>query len=605
MGKQLCAAIFAVLSASAVMAASDGIEWTGGNLDGTVRDGFPNLLHSMRIHAGWSGVAVDGPTNLKAKAEEYGIAGLQSAFRFNSRMQWIYPEYNGFGGGVRYIQYGGVRGFPVYGGRMSHYAQFICLSDDDLAEGATVTARALEGTLRQMAMARSYSDRIVIYLPTPELVNAYRDGAKCPLVEAAERVADHYGVASVNLAQAVAAGRRPIDALKAFVAAAAEKNRAAWADPKTDCPRIKLPEKLDTGVGDRAQIVAYDTGVAKFGQDWLGWQRPPCEPFFHVLVSKSATASLELPFKGTEVGLVDVAASDMAPLEWSVDGGAWTALPPTGATDPVLRHTFCASGLKDAEHVFRLRVAGSGTARIGAFLVNGTVANPFAGMGVLARRDEMYRKMGAIRYAPPAGRFEYIPETIRRLREGGTLNLVMLGDSIVNDTSSSGFEQLLMRNWPKCKIRKTTSVRGSTGCDWYREKNRVDEWVLKHRPDFLMIGGVSHKDPWSVRDVVRQVRAKSPKTEIMLLTPVFGSTSCEWNKNWTREIDESNTNSWRTIIRRIAKEEKCAFFDMTGPLNAYVNDSGKAFGAYMRDQVHANERGQILLGRLLERWFGE
>ena len=253
--------------------------------------------------------------------------------------------------------------------------------------------------------------------------------------------------------------------------------------------------------------------------------------------------------------------------------------------------------------MFRLRVAGAGTARVGAFLVNGAVRDPYAGKDLLARRDEMYRKMGEIRYTPPAGRFEYIPETIRRLREGGELNLVMLGDSIVNDTSGSAFEKLLMRDWPKCRIRKTTSVRGSTGCSWYREENRVDEWALRYNPDLLMIGGISHGDPRTVRDVVRQVRAKSPKTEIMLLTPVFGVATCEWNRDWTPGIDDANTNSWRTIIRNIAREEKCAFFDMTGPLNGYIRDSGKVIGAYMRDPVHSNERGQILLGRLLERWF--
>lgn len=586
-----------------VLAFAAGAAWAGDGFDGEVRGGLPRMLHRLRFENGYPCFSVDGPVGLKAKAGEYGLTSLAGGLRADEGMQGPIPTYNGFGGGVRYIQYWGIWGRPVYSGRMSQYAQFVCVSDDDLAFGPEVTARALEGTLRQMAKDVSHSDRAVIYLPTPALVQACRGGATCPLIAAAERVADHYGVPSLNLAKAVAEGRKPSEAVKAFTKAVTEAGRAAWTDRAAAPARIVLPAKLDPAVCDQARIIAYDTGAAKFGQDWLGWQLPPCKPFFHVLVSKSETAALELPFKGTEVGLVDVVAPDMAALEWSVDGGDWKGLPPANAAEPALRHAFLAGGLTDAEHVLRLRVAGAGTARVGAFLVNGTVRDPYEGKDALARRDEMYRKMGEIRYTPPAGRFEYIPETIRRLREGGTLNLVMLGDSIVNDTSSSGFEKLLARDWPKCKIKKTTSVRGSTGCSWYREENRVDEWALQYKPDLLMIGGISHKDPRTVRDVVRQVRAKSPKTEIMLLTPVFGVPTCEWNRDWTPEIDESNTNSWRTIIRNIAREEKCAFFDMTGPLNGYIRDSGKVVGAYMRDAVHSNERGQILLGRLLERWF--
>ena len=46
---------------------------------------------------------------------------------------------------------------------------------------------------------------------------------------------------------------------------------------------------------------------------------------------------------------------------------------------------------------------------------------------------------------------------------------MLLGDSIMGNTSGSAFEQLLMRNYPKCKIIKITSLRGSTGCQYYQE----------------------------------------------------------------------------------------------------------------------------------------
>ena len=49
--------------------------------------------------------------------------------------------------------------------------------------------------------------------------------------------------------------------------------------------------------------------------------------------------------------------------------------------------------------------------------------------------------------------------------------------------------------------------------------------------------------------------------------------------------------------------ENCAFFDMTGPLGSFIEKSQMARGAFMRDVVHANDRGKAVLGELLNRWF--
>ena len=42
---------------------------------------------------------------------------------------------------------------------------------------------------------------------------------------------------------------------------------------------------------------------------------------------------------------------------------------------------------------------------------------------------------------------------------------------------------------------------------------------------------------------------------------------------------------------RLASEENCEFLDMTGPWWQYVQESGKTYGWFRGDAVHANERG--------------
>jgi hypothetical protein len=270
-----------------------------------------------------------------------------------------------------------------------------------------------------------------------------------------------------------------------------------------------------------------------------------------------------------------------------------------------------AEGLSPvADHVLRLRVAekipaGSTgrTARIGYFLVNGTVADRYQGLTPLERIDAIYQSMEPVQYTPPPGRWQFIPKTMQRLRDGGTLRIVMLGDSIVNDTASSQYDLLLERMYPKCKVVKIRSVRGSTGCWWYKEEGRVNEWVLQHEPDLLMIGGISQRDDTeSIREVIHQVREARPQVEVLLMSPVFGSYDPRADKEWTYDADPQG-DSYRSRLMRLAAEEQVEFVNMTGPWGEYLRRSDKARGWFMRDPVHANERGFQILGRILEKYF--
>jgi len=221
---------------------------------------------------------------------------------------------------------------------------------------------------------------------------------------------------------------------------------------------------------------------------------------------------------------------------------------------------------------------------------------------ILKKIDAIYATIPPVKYAPPAGRWALLPKTMKRLRDGGTLRIVMLGDSIVNDTSHSRWELLLERLYPKCDVVKVVSVRGSTGCWWYKEENRVEEWVLKHKPDLLIIGGISQRDDVdSIREVIRQVRAKQ-QPEIFLMTGAFGRMNPITGDDWTRDFDPLG-DSYRARLARLAVEEKCEFLDLTQAWGEYIKASGKELDWFKRDVVHANERGFQVLGRILERYF--
>ena len=518
------------------------------------------------------------------------------------------------------------RGQPVFGEVIcsGHLAILDFAADDRTADSEKVKA-SLEGLVRQITLYRSTHSRLLVYTLTPEMLQAYKAGQTPAYIQIAEQIAEHYGMPSLNLAKYAAdkiiAGEISFEAFSADGINPTDAGAKIYADavgaftdalltahPVPEKPKAcVLPAPLFPQTDDNGRIVAYENPQVKRSGTWKPGQASPVGPFRHLLVSDQVGAALTLKFKGSEIGLIDVVDKDSADYEYAVDGASFKKLAaPKDVTAPTMRPVALARELdRKAEHELVLKVASAGAARMGGFLLNGTVADAFAGMSALERIDAVYAAMDPIAYRPPANRFANIPKTMAKLRDGGELRMVLLGDSIMGNTSGSSFELLLMRDYPKCKIIKIASLRSSTGCKYYREENRVQDYVLKHNPELLVIGGISNGgDAEAVRSVIRQTRAQKPDTEVLLLTPVFGAIRDEQVKTFTREID-TTTSNFRHNMQKVAAEEKCAFFDMTGPWWAYVQGSGKTCGWFMGDSVHANDRGCQIIGRLLEIWFKE
>ena len=139
--------------------------------------------------------------------------------------------------------------------------------------------------------------------------------------------------------------------------------------------------------------------------------------------------------------------------------------------------TFCFRAHALAKHV-RIRFQPNGQ----PLLVKNILVEQVVAGDVAAWADEVAAGNPLLRYEAPANRCERLPKTMKTLREGGKLRIVMLGDSICNDTSNSLYETLLMRAYPKARIEVVTSVRGGTGCQFYKDPPHVQEYVLRFQP---------------------------------------------------------------------------------------------------------------------------
>jgi lysophospholipase L1-like esterase len=596
-----------------------------------VRGGIPNSQHYFKANVVGNqylffiGNSVLAGTGLKDANLRYS-AQMVKGFKKHFPQAGMNETRHMQPGGSWFGLYRCSRGQAVFGEVIcsGHLAILDFAADDRHADIEQVKL-SLEGLVRQITLYRATHSRILVYTLTPEMLAAYKAGKTPEYVRVSEEIAEHYGIPSLNLAKYAAEkiiageisfekfsadGINPTDAGAKIYAEAVAKfvDALMAANPVPKKPqRYTLPPPLFPETDDNGRIVAYEDQQVKKSGNWKPGQASLIGPFRHVLVSDQAGAALTLKFKGSEIGIIDVVDKDSADYEYAVDGAPFRKLAaPKDVAGPTMRPVSLAKGLdRKADHELVLKVASPGTARMGGFLLNGTIADACAGMSTLEKIDAIYAAMDPIKYQPPAGRFANIPKTMSKLRDGGELRMALLGDSIMGNTSGSSFELLLMRDYPKCKIVKIASLRSSTGCTWYREENRVQDYVLKHNPDLLVIGGISNRgDAEAVRSVIQQVRAKKPDTEVLLLTPVFGAMRDEHIKTFTREID-TTTSNFRHNMQKVAAEEKCAFFDMTGPWWAYIQESGKTYGWFMGDAVHANHRGCQIIGRLLEIWFKE
>jgi hypothetical protein len=197
---------------------------------------------------------------------------------------------------------------------------------------------------------------------------------------------------------------------------------------------------------------------------------------------------------------------------------------------------------------------------------------------------------------------------MRKLRSGETLRIVMLGDSIINDTGNSAYDVLLERMYPGSRVEVVTSVRGGTGCTYYQLEDRVQSYVIDLKPDLLIIGGISHgHDPEAVRSVIRQVRTKS-NPDILVMSGAV-SFPPDYDKIFLKLSPRERTiairrlKNYRPGLERVAQQEKAAYLDFRTQWDAYVQSVRKHPMWLHRDYVHANARGRQVLARVLEAYF--
>lgn len=209
--------------------------------------------------------------------------------------------------------------------------------------------RGMEGIVRQARLANPCIDILMLHFADPDKLAAIRQGRRPEVIVSHEKVAAHYGVSSVDLAQEVteriAAGEFEWEkdfkdlhpapfGHELYARSVARLFDAAWAGPVADrAQNHALPDLLDPQSYFTGRLLPFS--VAQPSEEF---RIDPCwqpvdeaktrEGFVAVplLVTETAGALLRLGFEGTGIGLLVVSGPDTGTVEYRIDGGPWRNL---------------------------------------------------------------------------------------------------------------------------------------------------------------------------------------------------------------------------------------------------------------------------------------
>lgn len=246
--------------------------------------------------------------------------------------------------------------------------------------------------------------------------------------------------------------------------------------------------------------------------------------------------------------------------------------------------------------------------------------------------DGVYAKLPPVKVAPSGNAFLSAPKTLDALMTGRPWRILMLGDSIVQDTFHSQFHALVKRAYPKSNVTWLVSVRGSTGCWYYRIAENFAKYVSAYHPDCVIVGGISNwraasgEYPVTGNDAIFEVgdKIRASGAELIVVTPGLSVDTRlkEGSKEYTplapREYDAAaEAEALSLTVDKFAQGPSglsreglaglvsgCASrgwgcIDAFTPSYRWLYGSGLPWSWYSRDQVHSGELGKQVLARIM------
>jgi sialidase-1 len=262
------------------------------------------------------------------------------------------------------------------------------VNDDTNGFSNVEQVRGMEGIVRQARLANPQIDIVLLHFADPGKIDQINRGETPAVIANHEKVAEHYGLPSINLAREVTerihAGEftwakdfrdlHPSPFGHELYAKSVHRLfDAAWKDPIPGAPKAAMPLPLDPNSYFRGQLVSPKDAVEskaviieqgwRLVSEWEPSDGAGTRPGFvkvPTLVAEEAGATLKFKFSGTGVGLFVASGPDTGTVEFRVDQGEWQTQELFTQWSPQLHLPWAkmlASEVPAGDHVLEMKVA--------------------------------------------------------------------------------------------------------------------------------------------------------------------------------------------------------------------------------------------------------
>lgn len=273
------------------------------------------------------------------------------------------------------------------------------------------------------------------------------------------------------------------------------------------------------------------------------------------------------------------------------------------ASDDWLDHETCFRGLPGAVAVdlgFRGQTS--------SMEIEDVRIEPVDSDWVVQWADALYATVPPIPFEPAADKHRLIPKTMARLRASETIRVVMLGDSISQDTCHSYYDLLVEKMYPGADLQLVPSIDGSKGCWYYLDDDLFQSHVVDQKPELLMVGTASeHHGIGPVEEFLERARAELD-CEVMVVSGPMGDDFRVPDDDMSDVACRARDHVPRRRAFAAEQKELCArlgveYLDLSNAWLDYLAASGKPYHWFHRDAGHANDRAKQVLARFMERYF--
>lgn len=211
--------------------------------------------------------------------------------------------------------------------------------------------RAMEGIVRHSRMSNADIDIVMMHFVDPDKMSSYNNGNEPEVISNHNKVAEHYGIPTLNLAKEVTdrinngefnweddfKNLHPSPFGQGIYASSMihflSNSYSGPSDTEDKMLARTLPEKIDSYAYDNGHLI--DVNAAKLGRGWSidptwkpkdGTGTRPNYVDVPMLVSDLPGSRLKLRFEGSSVGIAVAAGQDAGSIEYRINKGEWRKL---------------------------------------------------------------------------------------------------------------------------------------------------------------------------------------------------------------------------------------------------------------------------------------